>query len=159
MLPAVIKHRLRPGGRALLCCAVREQVRRGCKGEEGGGQECGRQCARQAGSGSGLPCSWFRSVLLRCSLLPFAGRPTHLAAPAPYQSQAMFDAVAEALAALGLRAAFRRVQPAAADVLDIRQDYEGGYTLVAVEHVAAPAAADWPRDDLFGDSSSGPRST
>ena len=28
MLPAVLRRRLRPGGRALLCCAVREQVRR-----------------------------------------------------------------------------------------------------------------------------------
>lgn len=26
LVPSVIKHRLRPGGRALLCCAVREKV-------------------------------------------------------------------------------------------------------------------------------------
>ncbi len=30
LVPSVIKHRLRPGGRALLCCAVREKVRSTC---------------------------------------------------------------------------------------------------------------------------------
>lgn len=35
---------------------------------------------------------------------------------------------------------------------DIRQDYEGGYVLIAVEHADAPAS-DWHRDDLFAGSS------
>lgn len=61
----------------------------------------------------------------------------------------MFDATMAAMKALGLRVGFCRVQPAAEDVLDIRQDYEGGYTLVAVEHADQPAS-DWHRGDLFG---------
>ncbi|KAL4425856.1 hypothetical protein ABPG75_009872 [Micractinium tetrahymenae] len=86
LVPSVIKHRLRPGGRALLCCAVREQV--------------------------------------------------------------MFDAAVGALAALGLRAGLMQVQPAAADILDIKQEYEGGYVLVAVEK-EDKRAQNWHRDDLF----------
>lgn len=35
---------------------------------------------------------------------------------------------------------------------DIRQDYEGGYVLIAVEHADAPAS-DWHRGDLFAGSS------
>ena len=40
MVAAVLKHRLRPGGRALLCCAVREQVR---SAPWGGWQGIGRR--------------------------------------------------------------------------------------------------------------------
>ena len=89
MVPAVLKHRLRPGGRVLLCCAVREQ--------------------------------------------------------------AMFDAFAEALRTLGLRVGVTPVQPSADDagLLHIRQDYEGGYVLIAAEHAAAPALGGWHRPDLF----------
>ena len=62
----------------------------------------------------------------------------------------MFDAFSAALPALGLRGGFNSVQPQADDagLLDIRQDYEGGYVLIAVEHVDAPSA-DWHRPDLF----------
>ncbi|PRW59248.1 Nicotinamide N-methyltransferase-like [Chlorella sorokiniana] len=90
MVPAVLKRRLRPGGRALLCCAVREQ--------------------------------------------------------------AMFDGFAAACrSALGMRVGITPVQPRADDagLLDIRQDYEGGYVLIAVEHAHAPAS-DWHRDLFAG---------
>lgn len=63
----------------------------------------------------------------------------------------MYDGfVAACRQALGLRVGVTAVQPQADDagLLDIRQDYEGGYVLVAVEHADAPAP-DWHRDDLF----------
>lgn len=68
----------------------------------------------------------------------------------------MFDVFAAACRdALGLRVGMLPVLPAADDLLDIRQeDYEGGYVLLAVEHVAAPAAS-WWRDDLFGGAERG----
>lgn len=62
----------------------------------------------------------------------------------------MYDAFTLALRALGMRVGITPVQPQADDAgrLDIRQDYEGGYVLIAIEHGDAPAQ-DWHRPDLF----------
>lgn len=66
------------------------------------------------------------------------------------REQAMFDAFVAATAVLGLRVGISSVSPCADDagLLDIKQDYEGGYVLLAVEHAQAPAD-DWHRADLF----------
>ena len=56
----------------------------------------------------------------------------------------MFDVTVAGMAALGLRTGTHRVQPASEDLLDIRQEYEGGYVLLYLEHADAPAG-DWHR--------------
>lgn len=129
MVPAVVKRRLRPGGRALLCCAVREQVRAG-------------GCSHRA--------------LLLLLLSPPCDGSSHCPAaslpslPLNTLIQVMFDAFLAACAqALGLRVGVTRVQPKAYDLLDVKQEYEGGYVLLAIEHADAPADLDWHRSDLF----------
>ena len=137
MVPAVLKHRLRPGGRALLCCAVREQVRY-LKQAPALGQK--------APPGPAAVSAWHPPAVVPPASHMLASH----TAPKPSRMQAMFDGLAVALAALGMRVGITPVQPQADDagLLDIRQDYEGGYIMIAVEHADAPAD-DWHRPDLF----------
>jgi len=72
----------------------------------------------------------------------------HLSSGAPLALQAMFDTVSAGLTALGMRVSIQRVQPHTDDVLDIKQTYEGGYVMIAIDHADAPAN-DWHRPDLF----------
>lgn len=101
MVPAVLKRRLRRGGRALLCCAVREQVR------------VALSMALVQPAWHWCASCWALSAFLHCMprdalLTAFYGCTVPL--------QAMFDGFAAACrSALGLRVGITPVQPRADD--------------------------------------------
>ncbi len=66
------------------------------------------------------------------------------------RDQAMFDCLVENMKKHGLRVGVNHIQPRQEDggVAPHSQPYEGGFVLVAAEHVDSPAKH-WHRDDLF----------